>query len=64
MTEIESEFSIRIKADKENYTLEIHDTGVGMTKADLINNLGVIARTGTTEFLDVIKEGGDLNLIG
>lgn len=35
-----------------------------MTKTDLVNNLGVIARSGTTQYLEAIKKGGDLNLIG
>ena len=41
----------------------MRDTGIGMTKEDLIKNLGTIAQTGTTDFLDALK-GGNLNLIG
>lgn len=50
------ELSIRIKADKENHVLHITDTGIGMTKKDLVNNLGTIARSGTSEFLNKLME--------
>ncbi|WAR26035.1 ENPL-like protein [Mya arenaria] len=45
------ELSIKIKADKDNHVLHVIDTGVGMTKNDLVNNLGTIAKSGTSEFL-------------
>ncbi|XP_077868267.1 endoplasmin-like [Saccoglossus kowalevskii] len=50
------EFSIRIKADKDNHMLHVTDTGIGMTKEDLKNNLGTIAKSGTSEFLNKISE--------
>jgi len=50
------ELSIRIKADKENNVLHVTDTGIGMTHADLINNLGTIAKSGTSEFFQKMQE--------
>ncbi|KAL1116543.1 hypothetical protein AAG570_005015 [Ranatra chinensis] len=52
------ELSVKIKADKENKILHITDTGIGMTKNDLVNNLGTIAKSGTAEFLNKIQEQG------
>jgi len=50
------ELSIKIKADKENHLLSITDTGIGMTKKDLITNLGTIAKSGTADFLSKMQE--------
>jgi len=60
------ELSIKIKADPENKALHITDTGIGMTKDDLVKNLGTIAKSGTSDFLaklsesDTVSESSDL----
>lgn len=58
-----TELSIRIEYDTDAKTITITDTGIGMTKQDLIHNLGTVAKSGTTNFIEAIK-GGNLNLIG
>uniref|UniRef100_A0A8C9GQW6 Heat shock protein 90-2-like n=1 Tax=Piliocolobus tephrosceles TaxID=591936 RepID=A0A8C9GQW6_9PRIM len=61
----EKKLEIRISANKNKNILSITDTGVGMTKDDLITNLGTIAKSGTSNFLEAIsKSGGDMSLIG
>merc|ERR1712012_1337342 len=55
------ELTIKIKADKDNHILTITDTGIGMTKQDLINNLGTIAKSGTADFLSKLQDASSAN---
>merc|ERR1712187_501979 len=58
------DLEVKIEHDPEAKTISIVDTGIGMSKADLINNLGTVAKSGTTNFLEAMAEGADANLIG
>ena len=62
--ESNEELNIKIIPDKNNGTLTILDSGIGMTKTDMITNLGTIAQSGTKSFMEAMQAGADINMIG
>lgn len=61
---VEPNFKIQIIPDKNTKTLTIIDTGIGMSKQDMVENLGTIARSGTKRFMEAMETGADISMIG
>merc|ERR1719271_809486 len=59
-----AKLEMKLIADKDKKTLTLVDRGCGMSKDDLINQLGTVAQSGTSSFIEAFSEGADVNLIG
>mmetsp|Transcript_53440 Transcript_53440/g.64419 ORF Transcript_53440/g.64419 Transcript_53440/m.64419 type:complete len:843 (-) Transcript_53440:174-2702(-) len=58
------EMEVKIEYDDVAHTVTVTDSGIGMTHDDLVGNLGTVARSGTTKFLEALQDGADIGTIG
>jgi len=64
LLEQKEELGIRIQCDEVSNSVTIVDSGIGMTREELTKNLGTVARSGTTKFLEALEDGADIGQIG
>src|SRR5689334_14761924 len=59
--ELGGELGIELSVDKDARTLTIADTGIGMTREEVVRNIGTIAKSGTKEFLATLAQASEAN---